>query len=474
MRNLLFILAAICFMACSTEYETEKESNYSIESANLAFEIATKISNKQTVTDAEWDSLMASSGYQAYFCIGKKIPRNNFLKNAFEVAFDESQKHTLDSILNEPFKLSPQMRYNFMVLNLNNYKERQKEVQAFAANTDFSMILEKAKKLAQSYVPEEIRESEVALHKVNFVLIEPNAYVNNCGLVVDIHNAYNMGEEELIKLLAHEFHHNYRGINHSISDHVLFRKIDQLQLEGIADLIDKEIPPLDKIGIYPQSIVDTHNELFANTPQILQQLDSLTYAYIAGEIDEKSYTEHMNSFFLDGGHANGQYMSLKIKAAGLTDQLIANYNDPVSFIKLYNEAVANAPSEYQFSATFIDYIEELKREHLESNVVTSEEEFKVTFRVEVPSPSDEVFITGNKAALGDWNPDQVKLNKKDASLIREIKVQINSPAAFKFTRGSWGTEGITNDFGRSQNLKLKFEKDTVVNYKIYNWSDSNI
>ncbi len=93
----------------------------------------------------------------------------------------------------------------------------------------------------------------------------------------------------------------------------------------------------------------------------------------------------------------------------------------------------------------------------------------VTFRVTVPHPKDEVYITGNHKNMGKWHPGLVKMNKVSATE-REITLAINSPATFKFTRGSWGSQALVKGVDGTPNLTY-VEGETIPNYIIENWTD---
>ena len=59
-----------------------------------------------------------------------------------------------------------------------------------------------------------------------------------------------------------------------------------------------------------------------------------------------------------------------------------------------------------------------------------------SIKVSVPDTTDEVYIVGNQDALGNWEPDKIKM-KKISDREREIELKLTFPAEFKFTRGSW-------------------------------------
>src|SRR5690606_11310771 len=71
----------------------------------------------------------------------------------------------------------------------------------------------------------------------------------------------------------------------------------------------------------------------------------------------------------------------------------------------------------------------------------SSEKVEISIRISVPDINDTVYITGNQDALANWNPGQLQM-KKVSDFEREIKVKIQLPAEFKFTRGDWATEAL--------------------------------
>ena len=94
---------------------------------------------------------------------------------------------------------------------------------------------------------------------------------------------------------------------------------------------------------------------------------------------------------------------------------------------------------------------------------------QVTFSVVVPNEKDSVFIVGNQATLGDWNPGAVKMDSL-SPFERSISLPVNLPAEFKFTRGSWDSEGYTGKKWDMQNLVLdKPVKKSL--HKILSWYD---
>lgn len=93
-----------------------------------------------------------------------------------------------------------------------------------------------------------------------------------------------------------------------------------------------------------------------------------------------------------------------------------------------------------------------------------------TIKVTVPNVTDEVYISGNQEALGNWKVDQVKLNKI-SDHERSIELDLEYPAEFKFTRGSWDKEGVIKSYTDNPNIILENE-DAKSDFTIKTWMDN--
>lgn len=89
--------------------------------------------------------------------------------------------------------------------------------------------------------------------------------------------------------------------------------------------------------------------------------------------------------------------------------------------------------------------------------------------VEVPHENDTLYITGNQPSLGDWNPVAVVM-KKTSAKERSITLPVSFPVEFKFTRGSWDSEGYTGDKWNRDNIRIT-DPVKQAKYKILGWYD---
>lgn len=98
----------------------------------------------------------------------------------------------------------------------------------------------------------------------------------------------------------------------------------------------------------------------------------------------------------------------------------------------------------------------------------------ITFKVSTPVISDTstIYITGNKKALGSWNPAAVffkKMNESEWS--KQIQFEKGDILEFKFTKGSWETEAVDSAGNTPQNYVITVSGDTTLSFNIDKWKD---
>lgn len=122
-----------------------------------------------------------------------------------------------------------------------------------------------------------------------------------------------------------------------------------------------------------------------------------------------------------------------------------------------------APSLTSGLTKYLAYCEDLEKE-------LSKETYHITITVVVQNKNDIVFITGNQSSIGNWNVKELKMNKT-SDFERQIKLEVHSPAMFKFTRGTWGTEAIVKHNDGMENITIKPNERANFNFEIIDWID---
>lgn len=99
---------------------------------------------------------------------------------------------------------------------------------------------------------------------------------------------------------------------------------------------------------------------------------------------------------------------------------------------------------------------------------------KITFEVLTDKIDDtsSVYITGNHAELGEWNPSVMMLNKKENNKWSiTLPFSINTTLEFKFTLGSWGNEALDENGNAQKNKILVVKNDTTVTFSVKKWGE---
>ncbi len=93
----------------------------------------------------------------------------------------------------------------------------------------------------------------------------------------------------------------------------------------------------------------------------------------------------------------------------------------------------------------------------------------IRITVKVPNATDEVYIVGNQKALGHWNPGSVKMQKV-SEREHSIEMEVTYPIEFKFTKGSWASEGYTGDKFENPNITITEPTDKA-SFEVLGWYD---
>ena len=91
---------------------------------------------------------------------------------------------------------------------------------------------------------------------------------------------------------------------------------------------------------------------------------------------------------------------------------------------------------------------------------------RVTIRAEVPSGTGTVYLTGNCARLGDWDPAGLVMDGAGTERVATFSRPRGTELEYKFTLGSWDREGLGPSGQVMPNYRLTVESDTNVTVTI--------
>lgn len=249
---------------------------------------------------------------------------------------------------------------------ISTYEDKVK-LQAFQKNLVQSNLMTKIKKRAQSFLPVDLntRTYEPFIY---FGVFQPDANASDKGIAVDLKLYFELADP--VGLIAHEYHHfltiNYRKKFKDIKDDstgLIMKSLLQLQLEGIADMIDKErFLNSDGRG-FPSVISKNFKNVLANPLPALHKIDSLLVIVSKEPISTKKNSELIFNLLPLGAHPHGFYMAKTIMKAFGKGKLLSTVRNPFDFIRVYNNAYIKLNGTAIFSDHAIAYLSLLETTH---------------------------------------------------------------------------------------------------------------
>lgn len=362
MKNIIMTMLCLIGMAASINAQSmsEKGLKCTTETAERLIYMMKAASDGVMPTEQDWENLFALDGYKTAFSKRKDAQEwHDNIKNAFLIQFDANRKAELDSIVKKGVGFDSPFS-SFFVYNFHLVNDKLDELVDFMEKLDMDKIVKKADKMVRQYLPKNADLFNAKFGNIHFVLWDGEGRAWPNGIYLDLNLALVEGKEGLIKTLAHEFHHIYMSsilesmYKQDSKDHALMA-IMWNQQEGTADMINKPVMPVKQMGVYDETVVKTYNDDYFSTPQVLQELDSLTCQYLAGKITKKQYRKARECAHFEG-HTTGDYMVFLIRDQLGKKAAIECFGDFAQFVRLYNEAARKAGT-YVFSDTFVKHIE---------------------------------------------------------------------------------------------------------------------
>ncbi|MDR2653421.1 MAG: hypothetical protein LBC68_14135 [Prevotellaceae bacterium] len=338
---------------------------YFVESAKEWVRVAKMLQQDSHVDNVKWEKLFMTDGYRYYLDRKDSAQMKQWVKEAMIVAFDKNRKKEADSIAAMPINLNaPDIIRILITQNFYRLNHKLNNIAACLDTIDFVGILEQAHQRTQAFLPASAYENLPELNNIYIIGTIPDANVRGKHVFLDLSLLLDFTTEQLINVLAHEFHHNYRDMKiPGALKNPLLNVINSMHAEGIADLIDKNGIPFTHLGAYGSEMLELYTKDFLNTPQTLKQIDSIVQSYLKNEINYETYAQ-IAKMIKFGGHTCGFYMALLIKNNGDIQELIDSYDNPVIFLQLYNNAATKSDREHVFSPEFMLHIEQLWKEYI--------------------------------------------------------------------------------------------------------------
>lgn len=159
---------------------------------------------------------------------------------------------------------------------------------------DIDDVIDKANSLALSLVPNHGEGLIPEPCPVYFIVWDLECRALGDALFLDVNTLFHDGLQAATEVLAHEMHHFYLMpvfnsiYKDDIMDGAVLALVNNMR-EGVADILNKKEMPLKSLAPYGKQMLDAYNADYANSLQVLAQLDKVTCEYLDGQLDMEQY-----------------------------------------------------------------------------------------------------------------------------------------------------------------------------------------
>ncbi|MGD8328371.1 MAG: hypothetical protein PVJ49_02975 [Acidobacteriota bacterium] len=338
------LVVALALAASAAQNAAPQQADFS--GLDPFFAVAELLAADQQPPQAAWDAMFATPGYRT---LEEHDLADRFFQRLLPLALSPSRATDAeDAIAAQPVT-------GMFIGHLRAAFERRAELAAFRLELEGQPLADEALATAQAWLPEG-SSTRFGPPALSFVIYQPDARGYE-RIVMDLLLAFER-QDIFPALLAHETHHVIRRQiqgaweKNDLPEANLLAALDNLQAEGVADMIDKQA--LLAIDDWGDDSVDTAyvlmtgriREELARVQQRLAELDEVLAAYAADPAAAEELGARLRQeILLMGGHPVGYHMAGVVVAAGGRERLIANVADPFDFVRAYDEVAAADPEQ---------------------------------------------------------------------------------------------------------------------------------
>ena len=306
------------------------DANFDFSALPLFWGIFDTLRSDAAPSAQAWQDLFSSPGYQEL--LDHEFSAEFFIENftlAFRPSRDEALRKALDGA-----------RRGYLRHYLQIRDERAR-VESQVRWLMQAPLADAARQLALDWLPQ---VGAAAPPQVSFVLFGPDAR-GFSSVVIDA--AFTLQLEDIAAALAHEYHHAYRRrlvdgleeVPEDVSDIVWV--LNQLQLEGVADQIDKRnwpeaAPTAGPLAGYAQRYV----QHYLDSPATLQGLGDGLEEWTRTPERRQEAGKRIRTGIPLAGHPTGSFMVRTIEDAFGRKACVETIADPFEFVRLYSLAAA--------------------------------------------------------------------------------------------------------------------------------------
>lgn len=310
-----------------------------------------------TPSPTQWQDVFETDGYKSYLTSGRM---EQLFRQAWPVTLGRGRDIDRAALRRAQPAFAPYLQHFAAVA------ARATDLRAFQASLASSDFQLRARDRAMEFLPAAARLDE-RWPRIVPVIAEPDGKAVGDMIVIDLLLAADFGPF-LSEFVAHEMHHVYGRRLRTWQPRAgdvrpearLLHAIDQLALEGIADLVDK--PALLARG---GPFADRYREAYVRAPEDIRNMNTLLEGIAVDSTRMQANAAAIWKSLPFAGHTTGYYMAQTIRDGLGASALETGVRNPLSFIPTYNTAAARlnglGQSRPLFSADALAVVSSLER-----------------------------------------------------------------------------------------------------------------
>lgn len=347
------ILLSGCFyiLFFSTRAQSPGYEAFDTRSLNQFWKIYEILVDNKEPGEAEWRNLFSSPCYAF-------LKKDNFYKKLYRLAFKPDLKDSLEMAIKKDDYTAKTLDHLRLAGN------KRQSLQSFEKTLDHKRIKD-ALRYTGTLLPRGVLD-KYQLPPVLVSVFEPGAYSYNEQIAIDILFASTVNASDLI---SHEAHHFYTGkITRLVKppktnpDYYFVHAVYQLQIEGIADLLDvKRFPATN----FSEPINALYNNAFADSYAVFRSMDSLI-RIAAADTERRSVSgKQLFDGLVMAGHPNGFFMVSVVEKEIGRKRLVKELDNPFNLIWRYQAIAKLKPSvHYVFSDETVFFLGSLEKKYV--------------------------------------------------------------------------------------------------------------
>jgi hypothetical protein len=345
------ICAALPAHASQTGSGPKPAATVDFSGVKMFLELTARLEQEQEPTAEEWDRMFSTPGYAA---LTKSEFRRDFFVERFRLAFMPSRKADLDAQMKKDTGFWAQFLPHYL-----RAKQMRKDIERRVAEMSTVEFRDEAIKRASRFLPASAAGGTPA---VAFVVFAPDSRGYD-PVVIDI--LYMNDREEFLDTVAHEFHHWYRNrlAADLTRDQGILWVIQQVQLEGIADLIN--VPgwinrPVEALRPADKAYLDWYRR----SGEVIQNMDRLFAQMQDNPAARRELGADLQKAVPRSGHPTGYFMAQTIVETLGREAVVATVSNPFAFFRVYNDAAKKKGSATPvFSEKAMNLLRSLERRY---------------------------------------------------------------------------------------------------------------